>query len=265
MSTSSMNTRKQSILKLIASLEEKKIIEELLIEEEYKSIKLLKDKNNLEYINCNINKNDIDKNKIERLKKKSTVSTTQKTKENKNNVFCMTEEERIEYLKHREKVSDKNYFDKIKKRVDGIPDSNGCRYYNKINVNIGIIADEFLMNSYHGVANFIYITPQNYKEYIGKLDLFLVVTTWKGLNMEWKGLGNPKIRKIRNQLFDIIKEYKDSGTITVFYSKEDPVNYDIFKELATKCEYIFTTCEEIVDEYKVYCKNENVDVLRVCR
>ena len=39
------------------------------------------------------------------------------------------------------------------------------------------------------------------------------------------------------------------------------MNFDIFKELATKCEYIFTTCEEIVDKYKEYCKNDKVYVL----
>lgn len=262
MNTNSIKKRKQSILKLIASLEEKNIIEDLLIEEEYKSIKLLQCEKSISEINCNIKKSDINISKVKTKKIKDTIIGTNKSKVDKSNVFELTEEERLEYLKYRNKVSDTNYFNKIKEKLDKIPESNGCRYYDKIKVNIGIVADEFLMNSYEGVANFIYITPENYKDYIGKLDLFLVVTAWKGLNGEWKTLGNPKIRKVRNQLFNIIKEYKAAGTITAFYSKEDPVNYDIFKEISIKCEYIFTTCEEIVDEYKKYCNNENVHVLK---
>jgi len=175
---------------------------------------------------------------------------------------AMTSSEKKLYLDYRNKVCDTEYFNKIKPVLDQIPESNGCKYYNKINKNIGIVADEFLFNSYKDAANFIYITPQNYKQYIDKLDLFLVVTTWVGLNGEWTGIANST--KLRTKLFNIIKEYKNNGITTVFYSKEDPVNYDLFKELALKCEYIFTTCEEVVSKYIKYSKNKNVDVLKFC-
>ncbi|PAE30537.1 glycosyl transferase family 2 [Paenibacillus sp. 7884-2] len=170
-------------------------------------------------------------------------------------------EKKREYLTYRDKHADINYISKIKPLIDQIPDSNGSRFYKKLDVNIGIVADEFLYNSFDGVANFHYITRDNYKEYTDKLDIFLLVTTWKGLNMEWKGLGNPNIRKHRKDMFDIISHYQKNGIKTVFYSKEDPVNYDIFIELAKKCEYVFTTAEEVIDNYKRDCKNENVSVL----
>lgn len=170
-------------------------------------------------------------------------------------------EKKKEYLAFREKHADTDYFKRIKSLIDQIPESNGSRFYDKINVNIGIIADEFLYNSFDGVANFYYITKDNYKKYTDKLDIFLLVTTWKGLNMEWKGLGNPNIRKHRNDMFEIISHYQSHGIKTVFYSKEDPVNYNVFVELAQKCEYIFTTAEEVVPKYKRDCKNDNVWVL----
>ena len=170
-------------------------------------------------------------------------------------------EKKREYLAYRDKHADVNYISKIKPLIDQIPDSNGSRFYKKLDVNIGIVADEFLYNSFDGVANFHYITRDNYKEYTDTLDIFLLVTTWKGLNMEWKGLGNPNIRKHRKDMFDIISHYQKNGIKTVFYSKEDPVNYDIFIELAKKCEYVFTTAEEVIDNYKRDCKNENVSVL----
>lgn len=176
----------------------------------------------------------------------------------------MTSNEKKLYLNYRNTVCDTKYFNKIKSMLDQIPESNGCKYYNKINKNIGIVADEFLFDSYKDAANFIYITPNNYKQYIDKLDIFIVATTWSGLNGEWRGIGNSNEIKLRSKLFNIIKEYKNKGITTVFYSKEDPVNYNKFKELSLKCEYIFTTCEEIVIEYIKYSKNKKVDVLKFC-
>ncbi|WP_416729818.1 glycosyltransferase [Fictibacillus sp. JL2B1089] len=173
----------------------------------------------------------------------------------------MSEEEKKLYLNQLEQYSDKNFINKVQSSLDQIPESNGSRFFNKMNINIGIIADEFLYNSFNGVANFHYITRENYKEYSGKLDLFLVVSAWKGLNMEWKGLGNPNIRKHRDDLFKIIEFYRAESKPIVFYSKEDPVNYDIFVEIAKKCDYIFTTAEEKVADYKRDCKNDRVGVL----
>ncbi|MBS4204784.1 glycosyltransferase [Lederbergia citrea] len=174
-------------------------------------------------------------------------------------------EEEIEkkkaYLKVRDKLSDVNFFKNIKPLLDQLPESNGSRYYNKINANIGIIADEFLFNSFKDVANFLYIERNNYKKFSGKLDVLLIVTTWKGLNLEWKGLGNPNIKKHREELYKIIDFYRSQGTKVVFYSKEDPVNYHIFIDIAKNCDYIFTTAEEKIDSYKKDCQNENVFLL----
>lgn len=170
-------------------------------------------------------------------------------------------EKKLEYLAYRDQHADVNYLSTIQSLIDQIPESNGSKFYKKLDVNIGIVADEFLYNSFDGVANFHYITKDNYKKYTDKLDIFLLVTTWKGLDMGWKGLGNPNIRKHRKAMFDIISHYQSNGIKTVFYSKEDPVNYDVFIELAKKCEYVFTTAEEKVASYKRDCNNENVAVL----
>ena len=197
-------------------------------------------------------------NKLSVISKVSSVTSKQQV-----NLKEQEEEKRkkLKYLEFRDENADVNFISKIKPLIDQIPDSNGSKFYKKFDVNIGIVADEFLFNSFDGVANFHYITRENYKEYADKLDIFLLVTSWKGLNMEWKGLGNPNIRKHRRDMFEILNYYQSRGIKTVFYSKEDPVNYDIFIELAQKCEYIFTTAEEVVDQYKIDCNNDKVSVL----
>ncbi|MEC5188058.1 glycosyltransferase [Geobacillus thermodenitrificans] len=164
------------------------------------------------------------------------------------------------YLKQREKLSDLNFFQRIEPLVKQIPDSNGSRYFRKKNIHVGIIADEFLYQAYKDVANFYYITSKNYKDYKGKLDILLVVTTWRGLNNEWRGVANPASNR-RKELYQIIEFYKRENTKVVFYSKEDPVNYEKFIEIAKKCDYIFTTAKEKVNDYKAECANDNVFVL----
>ena len=48
---------------------------------------------------------------------------------------AMTSSEKKLYLDYQNKVCDTEYFNKIKPVLDQIPDSNGCKYYNKINKN----------------------------------------------------------------------------------------------------------------------------------
>lgn len=165
-----------------------------------------------------------------------------------------------EYLNHRDKVADLHYFERIKPLLDQIPESNGSRYFQKNTLRVGIIADEFLYQSYKDVANFFPITIQNYQTYKDQLDILLVVSAWKGLDGSWVGMANPTSAK-RKELFKIINFFKKNHVKAVFYSKEDPVNYERFIGIAKKCDYVFTTAKEIISSYKKECKHDNVFVL----
>ncbi|MGL5633633.1 MAG: hypothetical protein ACRDDL_00920 [Sarcina sp.] len=138
---------------------------------------------------------------------------------------------------------------------------NTNKFWGKFNINVGVISDEFLFNSYKDIANFIYITPENYNDFIGEIEILLVVTTWKGLKDEWKGVDKAHYNK-RQVLYEIIEIYSTSGAKTIFYSKEDPVNYEVFKGIADKCQYILTSEENIINNYKTNCKNNNVKSIR---
>ena len=163
---------------------------------------------------------------------------------------------RMEY----EEKTDKDFFLSIKDIIEKIPESNGGRYYKKHNYKIGIIADEFLYSSFKDAADFIFITPDNWKEAVSETQFLLVVSTWRGLNDEWRGLAQEGSEK-RELVYQIIKKYNEDKKPTVFYSKEDPPNYKSFVSIAQKCEYIFTTCAEVVEDYKRDCNNDNVEVL----
>lgn len=200
-------------------------------------------------------------NKIEETKLTTTAKNIVVQKNNNCEEFNFKEKRGPEYFEYLHKYSDKNYFNRIKAMLDNIPESNGSRFYEKIKLNIGIVADEFLYNSFQGIANFIYISPENYKTQIKNIDIIFIATTWKGLNLEWKGLGSIEKTALREVLFQIIDLCKADDKKVIFYSKEDPVNYDFFIDIAKKCDYIFTTAAEKLEDYKRDCNNDKVEVL----
>lgn len=166
-----------------------------------------------------------------------------------------------QYLKLRDEMADQSFLENVRPLLDQVPVSNGSSYFQKIDANIGIIADEFLYNSFKDVANFHYVERDNYTHLAGKLDVLIVASAWKGLHGDWKGLGNPNIGKIRRSISKTIDFFRNDGVKIVFYSKEDPTNYDFFVDLAKKCDYVFTTAAEKVPDYQRDCGHDNVFVL----
>src|SRR5699024_7036427 len=165
------------------------------------------------------------------------------------------------YIELRDQLAELDYLEKVATQLDGVPVSNGSSFFDKIDVSIGIIADEFLDNSYKDVANFHYIEKDHYAHLQGELDLVFIASTWKGIYGDWKGMGNPNISKVRKAIFEMIDFFRSDGVKIVFYSKEDPTNYDFFVDVAQQCDYIFTTAKEKVEDYKKDCQNNNVFVL----
>jgi glycosyltransferase involved in cell wall biosynthesis len=202
--------------------------------------------------------------RIETIKKILEIDETDEIIEHDPNLEIpelMLEENLETYNKLRDELSDKNFEKQVKNFILNVPQSNGSSYFKKLKITIGIIADEFLFKSYKDTAEFIYIHPQNYKKYVNQIDLLLVVSAWKGLSNEWVGLGNPKNKSMRNKIFEVIDFYKSNNVKTIFYSKEDPTNYQYFVDIADKCDYIFTTAVEKIPQYKKDCNNENVFLL----
>lgn len=141
-----------------------------------------------------------------------------------------------------------------------IAESNGSRYFKKLNLNIGIIADEFLYESFKDIANMKYIS-RNDISIDNSLDFVIFATTWRGVDHSWVGAANP-FSDARKDILNLIELYKNEGITTVFYSKEDPVNYNLFKDMSKPCDYIYTTSQEVLKDYIEYTGNQNVDVLQ---
>lgn len=155
-----------------------------------------------------------------------------------------------------------NWFNQYSNSVNIMPESTGFRFYKKLNIKIGIICDQFFYDSIYSVADFVYLTPDNWEnELRNGIDVFLFVTAWRGLNDEWKGIASLSSLNNKKRLFvlDIIDFCKRNNIPTIFYSKEDPPNYELFLDIAKKSDYIFTSASECIPYYKKDCDNENAD------
>lgn len=136
----------------------------------------------------------------------------------------------------------------LEKVSEHVTNTNGSRIFKKIDLDVGIICDEFLYESYKDAVNLHYI---NYNK--GNInidfDFVIIATTWKGIDGSWQNVSKDKSEE-RHHLYDLIHELQDRDIPTLFYSKEDPVNYDQFVEIAKECDYVFTSAEEIIPRYK---------------
>ena len=156
------------------------------------------------------------------------------------------------------------YLEQIKQ----IPDSNGCRYYAPVAFRVGIVCDEFFYESIKAAANFVYLTPENWREELEQgLDVLLFVSAWRGLNMEWKNLASLNAQltgeptPTRLEALAMLRACREQKVPTVFYSKEDPPNYELFLDLARECDYVFTSAKECIPYYNADCGREDVEAV----
>src|SRR5699024_11367131 len=63
----------------------------------------------------------------------------------------------VDYLEEFKEKGKTDYLADINDVISDLPKSNGSRVFKKLNYKIGMVADEFLYNSYKDIANVIYI------------------------------------------------------------------------------------------------------------
>ena len=157
-----------------------------------------------------------------------------------------------------------NFLDKFSERSQLIPDANGNSYYQKSNLKVGIIADEFNWRYLQDSVNLVYLNLENYRDAIDNehLDFVLYMSLWRGIGA-YGNLDMPEashyfgLRGIT--IAALILDYaKFRGLKIVFQSIEDPPSYERYLPIAQKADVIFTSAEEMIELYKRDTGNDNV-------
>lgn len=170
--------------------------------------------------------------------------------------YAMKENKVFNYYQQVEERSKLNFLPKHYKDINTLSNSNGSAIFKKAPYTVGIISDLFLYNSFKDVCNLKYISSDSLDIH-SKYDFVIIASTWKGIDNSWTGFANPGSDK-RKTVLNMIDKIKKKGIPVIFYSKEDPVNFDIFKDIAKVCDVVFTSAEEIRNSYKEFCGNDKV-------
>lgn len=143
---------------------------------------------------------------------------------------------------------------------EDIPVTGGSRYYERRPLEMAIVCSEFMHAYYQDALHLHYVNPATFTDVFEKpIDLFLVVTSWKGLHGDdWKGVATPTSKK-RQRLLDMMEQVKAKGIPVVFQSTEDPSNFDRFSDLAKVADYILTSDEAMIPEYQVLCGHDRIE------
>lgn len=120
----------------------------------------------------------------------------------------------------------------------------------KLNI-IGIL-DEFLYNTLKNIFNIKMISCN--EKITKNYSFFFCESCWNGNNGEWKYKINTI--KIKKETVNILNQCKKLNIPTIFYNKEDPVNFDSYIDTAKHFDIIITTDINCVNKYKELTKSQ---------
>jgi glycosyltransferase involved in cell wall biosynthesis len=135
---------------------------------------------------------------------------------------------------------------------------------NREKINVACILDEFSYECFKYEVNMIKLTKENYNDVLNnqRIDFLFTESAWNGNDGEfiYSFAGSLKSNNAK-RLQEIIEICNQNNIPTLFWNKEDPVNYEEFKKVAKKFDYILTSDENCISEYKKDCPDSKIGSL----
>jgi glycosyltransferase involved in cell wall biosynthesis len=119
---------------------------------------------------------------------------------------------------------------------------------------VGIITDDFAYRWFENALELTYLEPDDYCNQLPaeatNFDFVLYISAWRGMTKDkyWTVDGT----------VEAMRFFRKEGIATVFYSIEDPPDFEKFLPIARESDYIFTSAIEKVRDYKDRTDNSNV-------
>jgi len=125
------------------------------------------------------------------------------------------------------------------------------------------ILDEF---SHACFAPELELTPLTRRDWRRQIDesgpqFALLESSWNGNNGEWKFAMTNFNRSRPSALRDLMDHCRERGLKTVFWNKEDALNYDVFIAFARECDHVFTSDANCLERYRRDLGHDRVQAL----
>ncbi|MCL2068304.1 MAG: glycosyltransferase [Oscillospiraceae bacterium] len=130
-------------------------------------------------------------------------------------------------------------------------------------LRIAAILDEFSAMSFGASCKVFPLTVTGFDEEIAdaRPHLLLVESAWHGSNGSWLYKIGKYARNDLSELREVIRLCRVMGVPTVFWNKEDPVHFESFIDAAKLFDYVYTTDERLIGQYRRHVGHDRVSTL----
>lgn len=127
---------------------------------------------------------------------------------------------------------------------------------NSSKLKIACIMDEFTYFCFSPEAELLQLTPELWLNEISefKPDFLFIESAWQGKESLWKS----KLSQNSIEIRQLIKFCKMNAIKTMFWSKEDPVHFGTFIQIAKQADVVFTTDIDCIAKYKTEVEHDEV-------
>ena len=125
---------------------------------------------------------------------------------------------------------------------------------------VAVILDKFSEFCWGYEANLIGLTPRGWQRELEQSQpaFLLVESAWAGNNGAWRGMIANDSEQEWNPLGDLIQYCREHNISTVFWNREDPLNFDFFIDAAKKFDIVFTSDANSISRYKKLCGHDHI-------
>ena len=125
---------------------------------------------------------------------------------------------------------------------------------------VAAILDTFSEYCLRYEADLVLLTPRDWREEMARSRpaFLLVESAWRGNNGAWRGLITDNVTLESNPLRDLLQYCRERDISTVFWSKEDPPNFEFFINAAKAFDVVFTSDADCIPRYKEMCGHNRI-------
>lgn len=127
-------------------------------------------------------------------------------------------------------------------------------------LRVGVILDDFSALAFQYEWDTVALSRTRWEEQIIDLDFVFVESAWNGNSGAWKYQLTGD-RGVKEDVRQLLATCRERNIPTVFWNKEDPPHFDDFLELASLCDWVFTSDSRLVPEYRKQLGHDQVGSL----
>ena len=122
------------------------------------------------------------------------------------------------------------------------------------------IMDEFTESCFRYEWDITLLSQKGWKREIERVKpaFLFVESAWRGNRGAWNYTLTKFAKERSHPLYALVMHCRAIGIPTVYWGKEDPPNFDVFKEAASIFDVLFTTDEDCVPRYRAICGHNRV-------